>query len=154
MKVPPLLPCVALAAAGILLCGCSSASKKEEEQIVTPKGTLPDQSADTSFRAFVGRLRKAASQRDVGMLANMMSADFGFSWEPGGEGPGVFDYWDKHRLWRQVASTLNEPFVLSGDYMVAPPAAATDPDYKGYRAGLRIVNGSWRFAYFVPTSPQ
>ncbi len=34
--------------------------------------------------------------------------------------------------------------------MVAPPQFA-DPaaDYNGYRAGIRRVNGSWKFAYFV-----
>jgi hypothetical protein len=34
--------------------------------------------------------------------------------------------------------------------MVAPPQFA-DPsaEYTGYRAGIRRVNGSWKFAYFV-----
>jgi hypothetical protein len=33
--------------------------------------------------------------------------------------------------------------------MVAPPQFAFDPEYHGYRAGITMVNGSWRFAYFV-----
>ena len=27
---------------------------------------------------------------------------------------------------------------------------ATQPGYQGYRAGMRIVGGSWKFTYFVP----
>ena len=33
--------------------------------------------------------------------------------------------------------------------MVAPPQFATDQQYNGWRAGIRLVNGSWKFAYFV-----
>jgi hypothetical protein len=38
-------------------------------------------------------------------------------------------------------------------FMVAPPQLAEDPDYAGFRAGVRMVNGSWRFVYFVPKPP-
>jgi len=40
--------------------------------------------------------------------------------------------------------------VKKQDYMVAPLQFA-DPslNYDGYRAGIRRVNGSWKFAYFV-----
>lgn len=150
MKLNPLLSAITLAA--LACAGCSSTSEKE--QIITPHGTLTDQSQDVSFRAFVSRLRKAAEKRDPNTLAQMMTPNFGYSWGEGGEGPGVFAYWDRHRLWPEVAAVLNQPFVLSGDYMVAPEAVATDPDYSGYRAGIRLVNGSWRFAYFVPTPTQ
>ena len=45
---------------------------------------------------------------------------------------------------------LRKRFAPSGVYMVAPPQFVADPDnYQGYRAGMRTVNGSWKFAYFV-----
>jgi len=40
--------------------------------------------------------------------------------------------------------------VENGTYMVAPAQVVTDPNYKGYRVGLKIFHGSWKFAYFVP----
>jgi len=40
--------------------------------------------------------------------------------------------------------------VKKQDYMVAPPQFAdASLNYEGYRAGIRRVNGSWKFAYFV-----
>ncbi|HWL54474.1 MAG TPA: hypothetical protein VNQ90_18690 [Chthoniobacteraceae bacterium] len=138
----------------LLLTSCKTTEEKEKDQIAAPTGSLRDQSGDVSFQGFVSRLRKAASKRDVEMMANMMTPDFGYSWEPGGEGPGVFRYWDKNNLWPELNLILRESFVLSGDFMVAPPQVATDPDYHGYRAGLRMVNGSWRFAYFVSAPPD
>ena len=48
---------------------------------------------------------------------------------------------------------MREPFVPFGDvrdgFMVAPPEFATANEYTGYRAGIQLVNGSWKFAYFV-----
>lgn len=143
--------CPALLALALAFPGCATSKKKPK--ISKPKGTLADQSGDTSFQGFLSRLRKAASQRDMGMMASMMSADFGYSWAPGGEGSGVFQYWDKNNLWPELNLMLREKFVPSGDFMVAPPQVTYDPDYSGYRAGLRQVNGSWRFAYFVPAPP-
>ena len=65
-------------------------------------------------------------------------------------GPGVFQYWDENALWIELDGILSERFVPKEDYMVAPPQFA-DPgtDYTGYRAGIRRVNGSWKFVYFV-----
>ncbi|MDD5348951.1 MAG: hypothetical protein PHQ12_01950 [Chthoniobacteraceae bacterium] len=130
--------------------GCSSLKKKKQEK---KPGDMADVSADTSFQAFQGRLRKAVAKRDTQMLGSMMTANFGYSWEPGGEGPGVFDYWDRNNLWPELELVLREKFVPSGNFMVAPPQATYDTNYKGYLAGLHQVNGSWRFAYFVPAPP-
>ncbi len=146
----PLLLSLLLA---VSLAGCKTLDKKKDEQIQKPEGSLADQSGDVSFQGFVSRLRKAVRARDKRALASMMSMNFGYSWAPGGEGPGVFDYWDNHRLWPELEQTLRQKFVPSGSYMVAPAAVAADPDYSGYRAGLRLVNGSWRFAYFVSAPP-
>mgnify|MGYP000931395549 CR=1 FL=1 len=140
--------------AALPLTGCKTLDKKKDEQIQKPEGNLTDQSRDVSFQSFVSRLRKAVQARDIVTLSSMMAPNFGYSWAPGGEGPGVFDYWDQHRLWPEVDRTLRQKFVPSGNFMVAPPEVASDPDYSGYRAGLRLVNGSWRFAYFVSAPPQ
>jgi len=134
------------------LTGCGSLKKKPK--IVKPsKHDMADQSADTSFRAFQNRLRKAVSKHDTQMLSSMMVPNFGYSWENGGEGPGVFDYWDRNNLWPELELVLKEKFVPSGNFMVAPADVTFNPDYKGYRAGLQLVNGGWRFAYFVSAPP-
>lgn len=145
---PVLLTCFLVVAMG----GCASFHKKPK--IKKPPGTdMPDQSGDTAFQSFQNRLRKAVAKRDVATLAPMMSANFGYSWEPGGEGAGVFDYWNRNNLWPELDLVLKEKFVPSGNFMVAPAEVTFDPDYKGYRAGLQLVNGAWRFGFFVSAPP-
>jgi len=62
----------------------------------------------------------------------------------------VFQYWDEQGLWPELQGILSEKFVQKGAYMVAPPQFADESlNYDGYRAGVRRVNGSWKFAYFV-----
>jgi hypothetical protein len=133
------------------LCGCSSLDKKKHK----PKPEdMADQNGDMNFESFLGRLRRAVARRDIRMLSSMMTPNFGFSWQADGEGPGVFDYWDRNNLWPEVNLVLKEKFVPSGNFMVAPKEVTFDSNYRGYRAGLQQVNGSWRFAYFVPAPPD
>ena len=112
--------------------------------------TLKDQNGDQSFLAFLGRLRQAIRAHDVDTLASMMTTDFGYLY-PDGEGKGVFEYWDQNNVWPELELVIKERFVPKGNaYMVAPAEFATDPEhYSGYRAGLKLVNGSWKFAYFI-----
>ncbi|MBV9619366.1 MAG: hypothetical protein JO201_09135 [Verrucomicrobia bacterium] len=105
---------------------------------------------DVDFQAFVGRLRKAVTSRDMATLKSMMTDDFGYKLEPPMAGPGVFQYWDQENLWPELDGILSEKFVKKGNFMVAPPQFA-DPslNYDGYRIGITRVKGSWKFAYFV-----
>ncbi len=136
----------------IVLPGCETPWKKPKIKKPAARD-MPDQNKDMSYQAFLGRLRKAVAMRDADMLSSMMTANFGYSWEPGGEGPGVFEYWQKNNLWLRLDLVLRDKFVPSGDYMVAPAEVAYNPDYAGYRAGLRQVDGTWRFVYFVSAPP-
>lgn len=121
----------------------AAAAKKE-------KAKPPEAPTDIDFDAFVGRLRKAAAAHDVQTLASMMASDFGYRLNPEGSGEGVFKYWDEQGLWPELQGILSEKFAKKGDYMVAPPQFANPAlNYDGYRAGIRRVNGSWKFAYFV-----
>src|SRR6266436_1819440 len=111
------------------LSGCQTPSQKEKEKKAAlkkkTKVELREESSDVDFQAFVGRLRKAVAAHDVNTLAEMMTPDFGYSLNP-------------------------EKFGKKGGFMVAPPQFADESlNYDGYRAGLRRVNGSWKFAYFV-----
>ncbi len=122
----------------------TSPGKKPEQK------TMRDQSSDADFQAFLGRLRKAVKAHDVQTLAPMMTEDFGYRLNPEGAGAGVFQYWDENNLWEELDGILSERFVPKGEYMVAPPQFADENlNYDGYRAGIRRINGSWRFAYFV-----
>lgn len=120
-----------------------------------PAPTLRDQNGDTAFLAFVSRLRQAVAAHDAEAVAGMMTADFGYlleaTPEDSGEGRGVFAYWDRANVWPELQLVLNEQFApFGGSYMVAPPEfAAQGENYHGYRAGLQLVNGGWKFAYFV-----
>ncbi len=115
-----------------------------------PVVNMPDQNGDQAFQAFLGRLRQAIHAHDVDTIASMMTTDFGYKY-PDGEGKGVFEYWDQNNVWPELELIMKERFVPNGDkYMVAPADFVTNPDnYSGYRAGLRLLNGSWKFAYFV-----
>jgi hypothetical protein len=121
-------------------------AKKEEAKL--------EESTDVDFQAFLSRLRKAVQARDMQTIAQMMITDFayvmGTSAEQDKKGEGVFQYWDENGLWPELEGILSEKFVKKQDYMVAPPQFANPAvDYTGYRAGIRRINGSWKFAYFV-----
>jgi hypothetical protein len=138
----------------LTLSGCKTPSKAEKEKKAAldrkAKANLREESSDTDFQAFVGRLRKAAAARDMNMLATMMTPEFGYSLKPEMSGDGVFKYWDEQNLWPELEGILSEKFVKKGQYMVAPPQFADESlNYDGYRAGIRRINGSWKFAYFV-----
>ncbi|CAA9261161.1 MAG: hypothetical protein AVDCRST_MAG42-2959 [uncultured Chthoniobacterales bacterium] len=109
---------------------------------------------DVDMQAFLGRLRKAVAARDMNTLASMMTADFAYVMGDGPDsdrkGEGVFQFWDENGLWPELEGILSEKFVAKGEFYVAPPQFANPAvEYEGYRAGLRRVNGSWKFAYFV-----
>lgn len=142
--------------------GCKSAAKrkKEQEAAATKKETpVAAEGAEVDFQAFIGRLRTAVRSHDVEAVAGMMTTDFAFVMgatpEQDRKGDGVFRYWDENGLWPELDGILTEKFVKKGDYMVAPPQFANPAiDYDGYRAGIRRVNGSWKFAYFVNGAAQ
>jgi hypothetical protein len=137
---------------GFSLTACPTTQdqiKQSKKKKAPERNTLADQSGDVSFQSFVGLLRKAAANRDKAMLASLMTADFGYRIEPVGEGAGAFTYWDANNLWPELDLVLRERFVPKGEYMVAPAQFALTDDYRGFRAGITNVNGSWKFAYFV-----
>ncbi len=140
---------------GLTLSGCKSSPEKAKKDALNKKtkANLRDETANTEvdFQGFVGRLRKAVTTRDMNMLASMMTTNFGYKLNPPMEGEGVFKYWDEQNLWPELEGILAEKFVKSDDdFMVAPPQFADKSlHYDGYRAGIRRVNGSWKFIYFV-----
>ncbi|MGA3171052.1 MAG: hypothetical protein ABSE62_08550 [Chthoniobacteraceae bacterium] len=146
--IPRLLLCMVL---GCLMAACSTPPKKKTADSKTPPQppTMEDMSEDVDFQAFVGRLRQAVAAHDMNMVASLMTTDFGYRLNPLGEGDGVFQYWDDEVLWPQLQAILSERFVPKGNFMVSPPEFASDPNYHGYRAGMTIVDGAWKFAYFV-----
>jgi uncharacterized protein YceK len=148
-----LITCLLLVFA-VALSGCKTTSKADKEKKAAldkkAKANLREESSDTDFQAFVGRLRKAVAAHDMNTLATMMTPEFGYSLKPEMSGEGVFKYWDENNMWPELEGILSEKFVKKGQYMVAPPQFADESlNYDGYRAGIRRINGSWKFAYFV-----
>lgn len=136
----------------LTLPACSTAQKKKAQAEAADKAKreeLEDMGGDPDFLAFISRLRMAIANHDVDTLAPMMTTNFGYCLNPVGQGDGVFQYWDQVNAWPQIQATLNNHFLPKGDFMVAPPQFAIDPNYHGYRAGIMSVDGSWKFAYFV-----
>ena len=137
----------------LALNGCDMfKSKKNEKKPAAkkPEVNLREENSDADFQAFVNRLKKAVSTHDANMIAGMMTEDFGYSLNPERSGEGVFKYWDENNLWPELEGILTERFAKKGEFWVAPPQFA-DPtlNYDGYRVGIRRVNGSWKFVYFV-----
>ena len=133
-----------------VLAGCEAPYKKSDAAERKP---MKDAAKDPSFQAFVGRLRTAVAKRDRQMLASMMTPDFGYRWDNPPPGEVVFDYWEQQKLWGELNNVLRQKFEPNELYMVAPPEVVTTPNYPGYRVGMRLIGGSWRFAYFVPPEP-
>ena len=144
----------ALLLSALVFTGCQTPEQKKEKmkQAALKKKAKADlrEGQDVDFQAFVGRLKKAVTNRDIATLKSMMTDDFGYKLEPPMAGPGVFQYWEQENLWPELDGILSERFVKKGNYMVAPPQFA-DPslNYDGYRIGITRVKGSWKFAYFV-----
>jgi hypothetical protein len=145
-----LLRLVACALVLLSFAACDSLhspyKKKDEEE----KKPMRDQSTDQAFQSFMGRLRAAVSKHDTTMMASLMTADFGYRWDDAPPGETAFLYWDQHNLWGELSNVLQQRFGPHDLYMVAPVQAIKDSNYNGYRAGMRTVRGSWKFAYFVP----
>ena len=148
-----------LAASAVLAAGCNTTPETPQEKAQTaatadkkkPKvPTIPDQSGDLAFQSFLSRLRQAVRAHDAETLAGMMTKDFGYRLDPPGEGDGVFAYWDQNNIWPELELILKERFIPNENYMVAPPEFTLGAtSYTGYRAGIRLENGGWKFAYFV-----
>ena len=151
-KLTCLLLLCALAFSG---CETSEKKKKEKEAAKAKKeAAKAEESSDVDFQAFVSRLRKAVQARDAQAVASMMTPDFAFvmgkTQEGDRKGEGVFQYWEENGLWPELEGILSEKFVKKEDFMVAPPQFANPAvEYDGYRAGIRRINGSWKFVYFV-----
>ena len=140
-----ILLCLIAAAA---VSGCFEPYKKSDAEDRKP---LRNAAGDTAFQAFIGRLRIAVRKKDIPMIASMMTADFGYTWdESAAPSAQIFTYWDEHNLWPVLGELLEKKFSPQDLYMVSPPELVKDPNYSGPRCGMRVSSGSWRFAYFLP----
>lgn len=147
MKRPALATLLAL----LLLAGCPKKDDKKDK--ARGKDETKDQSEDQTFQSFTGRLRTAVAKRDIATLSALMAPDFGYRWDAAPHGETPFSYWDRNNLWGELNNLLKTKWVPYESFMVVPPQMAGNEDYHGYRAGVRMVNGSWRFSYFVPAQP-
>ena len=149
-----------LVGSAVLCAGCDTTPETagEKQAAATaaankkhPKAaTIPDQNSDLAFQSFLNRLRQAVRHHDTDALASMMTKDFGYRLDPPGEGDGVFAYWDQNNIWPELELVVAERFIPKENYMVAPPEfIINSAAYNGYRAGVRLENGGWKFAYFV-----
>ncbi len=142
-----------------LLAGCPATDKKPIKARGKQPGadaSLPGRPAvdDVAFQGFVGRLREAVTNHDLPAMASMMTDDFGYRWDAAPEGETPFSYWDENNLWPRLSALLASRWTPHDGFMVVPVQWAEDENYRGYRAGISMVEGSWRFAYFVPAAPQ
>ena len=148
-----LLLCATVIALG--LSGCAHPDKKKPDAPAKKKKPAPEDVAmkdvgnDVAFQAFVGHLRAAVLRKDRSEISAMLTPDFGYRFDAHPPEETPFDYWDQHGLWPELDSVLSQKFQPNGGYMVSPPKFVTDDQYRGARAGIRLVNGSWKLAYFV-----
>jgi hypothetical protein len=138
----------------VSVTACNTLQAPYKKKDAEEKKAMKDQANDQAFQAFVGRLRIAVAKRDRAKLTSMMTSDFGYRWDNPPMGETAFDYWDKNGLWKDLDGLLKQKFAANEFYMMAPVQAVNDPTYTGYRVGIKIVGGSWKFAYFVPAEPK
>ena len=128
----------------------AATTSTKPKKIVT---TMRDENGDIAFQSFISRLRQAVAAKDTATIAGMMTTNFGYHINPDREGDGVFAYWDQNNIWPELQLVIRERFVPFGNaqdgFMVAPAEFTTADNYTGYRAGIQLVNGSWKFSYFV-----
>ncbi len=154
MKLPVLISILSTT----LLMSCENSKKKPvnpptRNPVQAPATPAKEETGDVAFQSFISRLRTAVSTHDLPTLASMMPSDFGHRWDAAPEGESPFDYWDKNNLWGELGIVLNSKWTPHDGFMVAPPKMIEDPNYPGYRAGVAMQDGSWKFAYFVPPPP-
>jgi len=153
MRILPLA--LLFCALALSACKTTSQAKKQEQAASVNKLAKKEkpklrEDGEGDLQSFVTRLRRAVEEHDVNTLAGMMTTDFGYSLKPEKSGEGVFKFWDDQNLWPELDGILSEKFIKKGDYMVAPPQFGDESlNYDGYRAGVRKINGAWKFAYFV-----
>ena len=135
----------------VVLAGCPK--KGDPKTKAKGKDPTKDQSEDQTFQSFTGRLQTAVAKRDIEVLSALMAPGFGYRWDKAPEGETPFMYWDQHNLWVELHNLLKTKWVPYESFMVVPPELAVNDNYHGYRAGVRMINGAWRFAYFVPAPP-
>lgn len=139
----------------VAIAACESPSKKTPEKpSLTPPAVVtkvePVETDDAALQSFITRLRSAVISKDLPTLAAMMPSGFGYRWDTPPQGESVFDFWDANNLWPQLATIVNSNWTPHEDFMVAPPQLVRDPNYNGFRAGVVMKDGGWKFAYFVP----
>ena len=132
--------------------GCQTPEKRAEaEEKLENAERDAREVKDPSFNSFIGRLRKAVAKRDVRTLSQMMTDNFAYSWEVGGQGYGCFIYWDSNNLWPELQKVVNSQFLPKDNFMTAPAQFVQDGEaYQGFRAGILKDRGTFKFAYFVP----
>ena len=141
-----------------MLMSCDSPKKKpaktkDRSPITAPDHPAKEETGDVAFQSFISRLRIAAAARDLPTLASMMPSNFGHRWDTPPLGESAFEYWDQHNLWPELIAILNSQWTPHDGFMVAPPQMIQDPAYSGFRAGVAMTDGSWKFSYFVPKPP-
>jgi hypothetical protein len=134
----------------VLFAGCQTLQEKKKKE-AEKKKTAQD---DPAFQSFLGRLRIAVQKKDYAMIQQMMAPDFHYRWDEPQPGDSVFTYWSMHSTWSTLSYALQRSFIPyaaeGGDtYMVA----TEDRPEGRYAAGIKMVGGSWRFAYFLPPEP-
>src|SRR5437763_360189 len=85
------------------LTSCNSTAKKGQTRKQATKKTAKvspaQENTDVDFDAFLPRLRKAITARDMNTIASMMTPDFRYSLNPERSGDGVFKFWDENNIW-------------------------------------------------------
>jgi len=146
---------------GLALPGCANLHKKKPNphQPKKPdKFSAHEADQDLAFQSFLSQLRTAIANKDIPQVASMMTPDFAYymgkTSAQDRTGEGVFQYWEENGLWPELQLIIKGKFVSNDEYMVTPSQLVYDENYRGYRAGLIRVNGSWKFAYFVTDAPS
>lgn len=126
---------------------------KKAEQDRRFGGVMDNPQESPQFKAFIGKLRQAVSNRDYDMIVKLTTPNFGYDLNVNTEGPLLaIQYWNQNGLWPELERVLSMPFHKKDRFVVGPPEFAFQTEkrpYTGFRAGMIETSNGYRFAYFV-----
>ena len=102
---------------------------------------------DAALEAARVKLMEGAITRDQSVIQPLLAPDFTWREDNAPLDEEPYDFWNRHRLWKEFGALLKQQPVAKSNLMIAPKDAASD-GYRGPRVAWRKVGGEWKLAYF------
>lgn len=107
--------------------------------------------ADPSLEAARVKLMEGTITRDQSVIQPLLAPDFTWREDNAPLDEEPYDFWNRHRLWKDLNDLVKQKPIAKAGLMIAPKEA-TRAGYSGARLAWRKVGGEWKLAYFYASS--